>query len=52
VGTATGHEPHLDRWSYQFSFGLLLLTLFDVLIVALIWREYRFFEAEPRLGQE
>jgi uncharacterized membrane protein len=29
------------RLSYQFSPGLLLLTLFDVVIVALIWREYR-----------
>jgi uncharacterized membrane protein len=29
------------RLSYQFSLGLLLLTLFDGVIVALIWREYR-----------
>jgi uncharacterized membrane protein len=31
----------LYRLSYQLSAGLLLLTLFDVLIVGLIWREYR-----------
>jgi len=30
----------LYRLSYQFSMGLLLLTLFDTLIVWLIWREY------------
>lgn len=29
------------RLSYSFSPGLLLLTLFDTLIVALVWREYR-----------
>jgi uncharacterized membrane protein len=31
----------LYRLSYQFSPGLLLLTLFDGVIVGLIWREYR-----------
>jgi uncharacterized membrane protein len=31
----------LYRLSYQFSLGLLLLTLFDGAIVALTWREYR-----------
>lgn len=31
----------LYRLSYQFSPGLLLLTLFDVVMVALIRREYR-----------
>jgi uncharacterized membrane protein len=29
------------RLSYAFSVGLLLLTLFDTVIVALTWREYR-----------
>ena len=32
------------RLSYQFSLGLLPLTLFDGIIVALIWREYRFLK--------
>jgi len=31
----------LYRLSYQPSLGLLLLTLFDVVIVGLTWREYR-----------
>jgi uncharacterized membrane protein len=39
----------LYRLSYQFSLGVLLLTLFDVMIVGLTWREYRFLEAAPRL---
>jgi uncharacterized membrane protein len=42
----------LYRLSYQFSLGLLLLTLLDVMIVGLIRREYRFLEAAPRLEQE
>jgi uncharacterized membrane protein len=29
------------RLSYQFSVGLLLLTLFDGVIIALTWHEYR-----------
>jgi uncharacterized membrane protein len=29
------------RLSYQPSLGLLLLTLFDIVIVGLTWREYR-----------
>ena len=31
----------LYRLGYQFSPGLLLLMLFDMVMVALIWREYR-----------
>lgn len=31
----------LYRLSYHYSIGLLLLTLFDMLIVWLIWREYK-----------
>jgi uncharacterized membrane protein len=31
----------LYRLSYQPSLGLLLLTLFDIVIVGLTWREYR-----------
>jgi uncharacterized membrane protein len=29
------------RLSYRFSVGLLVLTLFDIVIVGLTWREYR-----------
>ena len=29
------------RLSYKVSFGLVVLTLFDVLVVWLTWREYR-----------
>ena len=29
------------RLSYHFSTGLLVLTLFDIVIVGLTWREYR-----------
>lgn len=29
------------RLSYRFSVGLLVLTLFDIMIVGLTWREYR-----------
>jgi len=29
------------RLSYHYTYGLMLLTLFDIVIVALIWREYR-----------
>jgi len=42
----------LYRLSYQFSVGLLLLTLFDVVIVGLTWREYRLFKTSPRLETE
>jgi uncharacterized membrane protein len=38
----------LYRLSHQFSPGLLLLTLFDAVIVALIWREFRSLEAAKR----
>jgi uncharacterized membrane protein len=31
----------LYRLSYQPSLGLLLLTLFDIVVVGLTWREYR-----------
>jgi uncharacterized membrane protein len=29
------------RLSYRFTFGLLLLTLFDVVVTVLTWREYQ-----------
>ncbi len=34
----------LYRISYQYSPGLILLTLFDLTFVFLIWREYRFLK--------
>jgi uncharacterized membrane protein len=42
----------LYRLSYQFSVGLLLLTLFDMVIVGLTWREYRLLKTAPRLETE
>jgi uncharacterized membrane protein len=32
----------LYRLSHMYSFGLLLLTLFDLFLVALVWHEYKF----------
>lgn len=31
----------LYRYSYTHSFGLIVLTIFDVFVIALIWHEYR-----------
>jgi uncharacterized membrane protein len=31
----------LYRYSYTQSFGLIVLTVFDVVVIALIWHEYR-----------
>jgi uncharacterized membrane protein len=31
----------LYRYSYTNSFGLIVLTVFDVVVMALIWHEYR-----------
>lgn len=36
------------RLSYQFSVGLLLLTLFDVIMVGLTWHEYRSKQLDER----
>jgi uncharacterized membrane protein len=30
----------LYRFSYTYSFGLILLTIFDLFVMALIWHEY------------
>ena len=42
----------LYRVGSQFSLGLLLLTMFDLVVVALIWREYRSLATEPKLKHE
>jgi len=34
----------LYRLSFAFSLGLIVLTVFDAVIIVLIWREYRFVE--------
>jgi uncharacterized membrane protein len=34
----------LYRLSFAFSLGLVVLTVFDAVIIILIWREYRFVE--------
>jgi uncharacterized membrane protein len=31
----------LYRYSYTFSVGLMLLTIFDVIVIALVWHEWR-----------
>ena len=31
----------LYRYSYTHSFGLIVLTIFDVFVMALIWHEYQ-----------
>jgi len=31
----------LYRFSYTHGFGLIVLTVFDVFVMGLIWREYR-----------
>jgi len=35
----------LYRMTFGFSLGLTLLTVFDAVIIVLIWHEYRFVEA-------
>jgi uncharacterized membrane protein len=35
----------LYRYSYTQSFGLIALTVFDLVIIALIWHEWRFLRA-------
>jgi len=37
-------------WAYPFSVGMLLLTVFDVLVLALIWREYGKVRLKPAGG--
>jgi uncharacterized membrane protein len=39
----------LYRLSFGFSLGLTLLTVFDAIIIVLIWHEYRFVEARRRV---
>ena len=36
------------RLSYAYSLGLLLLTLFDVVMVGLTWHEYRMLASYPK----
>jgi uncharacterized membrane protein len=38
----------LYRLSFAFSLGLVVLTVFDAVIILLIWHEYRFVEKERR----
>jgi uncharacterized membrane protein len=37
----------LYRFSFTHGIGLLLLTLFDVLVMVLIWHEYRLVRRHP-----
>jgi uncharacterized membrane protein len=38
----------LYRLTFAFSLGLVVLTIFDAVIILLIWQEYRFVEADRR----
>ena len=38
----------LYRLTFAFSIGLIVLTVFDAIIIVLIWHEYRFVEASRR----
>jgi uncharacterized membrane protein len=31
----------LDRHSYRYSVGLIVLTIFDLIVMALVWHEWR-----------
>lgn len=37
----------LYRFSYTHGFGLIVLTLFDLLVIGLIWHEYRLVRRHP-----
>jgi uncharacterized membrane protein len=40
----------LYRLSFAFSVGLVLLTVFDAVVIALIWHEYRLVERHRAAG--
>jgi uncharacterized membrane protein len=42
----------LYRLSYGFSLVLVLLTLFDTLIIYLIWHEYKMVKTHPRFSKK
>jgi uncharacterized membrane protein len=37
------------RFSYTHSVGLVLLTVFDLIVIALIWHEWRLMRRTPRI---
>lgn len=39
MGLFIGYQ--LYRYSYTHGFGLILLTLFDLIVIGLVWHEYR-----------
>ncbi len=41
----------LYRLTLGYSFGLAALTVFDLIVVWLIWQEYRIVERHPREGR-
>lgn len=41
----------LYRLTYAYSIGFVLLTLFDVLIIALTWHEYKIIRKHPRFSK-
>ncbi len=42
----------LHRFSVTHGFGLILLTFFDLFVIALIWREWRVVTARDRAAAE
>jgi uncharacterized membrane protein len=38
----------LYRYSYTHSFGLIVLTVFDLVVIALVWHEWRVLERRQR----
>lgn len=38
----------LYRYSFTHSFALIVLTGFDVLVIALVWHEWRYLRTRPR----
>ena len=41
----------LFRYSYTHSFGLILLTIFDLVVIVLVWQEWRLLRKHRRLGR-
>jgi len=42
----------LYRYGYTHSFGLILLTLFDLVAIVLVWQEWRILRRNRRSGGE
>ena len=40
----------IDRLTYSFSIPFLALSVFDAILLVLVWHEYRFYRAHPHSG--